>query len=84
MLLFHAAHHHAQMAGLDDDSDALGFDRVLDGLGNLRGEPFLNLQAAGEGFDEARYFAQADYFSVWDIGDVHLARRTGAGDARRG
>src|ERR1700688_93944 len=73
MLLFYSAHHHAQMASLYDYSDPLGLDRVLDGLSNLGGEPFLNLEAAGKGFDEARNFAQADYFSIWDIGDVHLA-----------
>ena len=57
MLFLDATHHHAEMAGLDDNADALRFDGVLDGLGNLGGEALLDLQAAREGFDEARYFA---------------------------
>src|SRR3981189_95337 len=63
------------MPGLDDDADALRFDGVLDRLRDLRGQPLLDLQAAREGFDEARYFAQADDFSVWDISHMHLAKK---------
>src|SRR6266404_6903505 len=63
------------MPGLDDYADALRFDGVLDRLRDLRGQPLLDLQAARESFDEARYFAQADDFSVWDIGDVYLAKK---------
>src|SRR5271169_5434595 len=74
MLFFDAAHHHAQMARLDDYADALRFDRILDRLRNLRGEALLNLQAAREGVDEARYFAQADHLSIWNIGHMHLAK----------
>ena len=44
MLLFHAAHHHAEMASFDDDAHALRLDYLLDGFGNLGGEAFLNLQ----------------------------------------
>src|SRR5258708_39875026 len=75
MLFFDAAHHHAQMPRLNDDADALRFDGVLDRLRNLRGHPLLDLQAAREDFDETRYFAQADDFSVWDIRHVHLAEK---------
>src|SRR5258708_11430847 len=75
MLLLDATHHHAQMPGLDDHADALWLDGVLDGLGNLRGQPLLDLQAARERLDEARYFAQADHFSVGDVGHVHLAKK---------
>ena len=48
VLLLDAAHHHAQMPGFDDDADALRFDGVLDGLGDLRGQALLDLQAARE------------------------------------
>src|SRR3981189_2323501 len=75
MLFLDATHHHAQMPGLDDNADALRFDRVLDRLRNLRGQPLLDLQAARERFDETRYFAQTDDFSVWDIGHVQLAKK---------
>src|ERR1700724_1914902 len=63
------------MPGLDDNPDALRFDGVLDRLRNLRGQPLLDLQAAREGFYEARYFAQADDFSVWYVGHMHLAEK---------
>src|SRR6266404_4744820 len=63
------------MPGLDDYADALRFDGVLDRLCDLRGQPLLDLQAAREDFDEARYFAQADDFSVWDISHVHFAKK---------
>src|SRR5208282_6558638 len=64
MLFLDASHHHAEMPGLDDHADALGIDSVLDGLGDLRGQALLDLQAARESVDEARDFAQADHFSV--------------------
>ena len=73
VLFFDAAHHHAEMAGFDDYADALRFDYFLDGFGDLGGEALLNLQAAGEEFDQARNFAEADDFAVGDVGDVHFA-----------
>src|SRR5216683_2394514 len=75
MLFLDATHHHAQMPGLDDHAYALWLDGVLDRLRNLRGQPLLDLQAARERFDEARYFAQADHFSVGDVGHVDLAKK---------
>src|ERR1700726_1970328 len=33
VLLFDAAHHHAEVAGFDDDANALRLDYFLDGLG---------------------------------------------------
>src|SRR5579883_2515825 len=53
VLLLDAAHHHAEVAGFDDHADALRRDDVLNGVGNLAGEAFLHLQAAGEDLDEA-------------------------------
>src|SRR5258708_9040170 len=63
------------MPRLDDNADALRFDGVLDRLRNLRSQPLLDLQAARERFNEARYFAQANDFSVWDVSHVHLAKK---------
>ena len=57
VLLFDAAHHHAEVAGFDHYADALRFDYTLDGLGDLRGHTLLDLQAAREYLDEARYLA---------------------------
>jgi len=73
VLFFYAAHHHAEVAGFDDYADALGFDYFLDGLGDLGGEALLNLQAAGEEFDQARDFAESDDASVGDVGYVDFA-----------
>jgi len=73
VLFFDAPHHHAEMAGFDDYAYALRLDYFLNGFGDLGGEALLNLQAAGEEFDEARNFAEADYFSVGDVGDVDFA-----------
>ncbi len=73
MLLFDAAHHHAEVLGLEDDGDALGVDGVGDGVGDLAGEALLHLQAAGEDVDEAGNFAEADDLAVGDVGDVGLA-----------
>ncbi len=61
------------MAGFDDDADTLRLDYFLDGFGDLGGEALLDLQAAGEEFDEARDFAEADHLAVRDVGDVHFA-----------
>jgi len=75
MLLFYPAHHHAEMARFNDHADALWLDGFLNGLGNLRGQPFLDLQAAGEDFDQARNLAQADDFAVRNICDVNFAKK---------
>ncbi len=74
MLLFYPAHHHAEMARFNDHADALWLDGFLNGLGNLRGQPFLDLQAAGEDFDQARNLAQADDFAVRNICDMDFAK----------
>ena len=73
-----------KMAGFDDYADALRLDDFLDGFGDLGGEALLNLQAAGEQFDQARNFAEADDFAVGNVGDVHFAEERAACGARRG
>src|ERR1700722_3175496 len=73
MLLLDAAHHHAQMPRLNDYADALGFDHFLDGFGDLGSEALLNLETAGEDFDQAWDFAETDHSAVGNVGDVDLA-----------
>ncbi len=51
----------------------LGPDGLVDGFGDLAGEALLHLEAAGEGIDEAREFAEANDFAGGDVGDVGLA-----------
>src|SRR5207302_1332779 len=66
---------HTEMAGLADDADALRLDRILDRLRHLLGEPLLNLKAAREGVHNARKLAQAEYFILRQVGDVHFAEK---------
>src|SRR5271155_4544766 len=75
MLFLYSAHHHTEMAGFDHHSHSLRVNGMLDGLGDLGGEALLDLQAARESVDEARDLAQADHFSVRDIGHVHFAKK---------
>ena len=46
--LLHAAQRHAQVLGLEHDADALGRELALEPVGDLRRQPLLDLQAAGE------------------------------------
>ena len=46
ILLLDAAHHHAQMLGLDHDTNARRLQHVVDGLSNLLGQSLLHLQAS--------------------------------------
>src|SRR4051794_11397896 len=43
MLLFDTAHHHAEVAGFDDDADAERVDDLLNRLSDLGGEALLYL-----------------------------------------
>ena len=51
MLFFDTPHHHAQVTCFDYDADALRIDRLLNSFCDLRGQAFLNLQAARENFN---------------------------------
>src|ERR1051326_6039305 len=75
MLLFNAAHHHAQVSRLNHHANALRIDSVLNGLSDLHRQTFLHLQAAGKDIDEARNLAQAQDLAVWDISDMNLAEK---------
>ncbi len=74
MLFLHSTHHHAEMTGFDHYADTLWLNGFLNGLGNLRGQSFLNLQAAGKYFNEPWNFAQADNFAIRNVGHVYLAK----------
>src|SRR5436305_6222801 len=73
MLFFYTAHHHAEMAGFDDDAHALRLDYLLNTLGDLGGEALLDLQTAGEQLELAGNFAEADDLAIRDIGDVNFS-----------
>src|SRR5690348_14384703 len=46
VLFLDTAHHHAEMPGLDDNTDTLRLNYFLNRLGNLRRQALLNLQPA--------------------------------------
>ena len=55
-----SARRHALMHALDDNADALGFQDVLDAVGNLCRHRFLYLQAAGKRLNDACKLADAN------------------------
>src|SRR6476619_3622542 len=67
------ARRHAVVRRLDNDADALRFQDVMDGVGNLRGHFLLNLQAPGIDVDHARELADADHAAIWNVGYPGLA-----------
>lgn len=69
-LFFDAAHDHAQVAGFDDDADALGFEGVHQRPGDLVRQAFLHLEAAGEDVGQPGELADADNPSAGDVADV--------------
>src|SRR5579864_9375670 len=73
VLLLDTAHHHAEVARLNDHADTLGLDDFLDSLCDLGGEALLDLQATREEFDQAWNFAEADDFAVRNVSHVHLS-----------
>lgn len=70
--LLNAAHHHAQVARLHDDSDALRVKDLHNGVGNLLGEALLNLQPPGEHLGDARELGEPDDGIGGDVANMHL------------
>jgi hypothetical protein len=60
VLLLDAAHHHAEVASFADDANTQGIDAFLDALRHLLCQALLDLQAASEGIDNPRDFAEPD------------------------
>src|SRR5690242_11977028 len=67
MLLLHAPHHHAQVASLNDHTDALRLDGVLNCFRDLRGQPLLHLQPAGKHFHQTWQLAQPDNLAIGNV-----------------
>ena len=70
ILLFHAAHHHAEMFCFHDNADATRLQTFHERVGDLDRELFLDLQSTSENIDNARDFGQANNFSVRNVSDV--------------
>ena len=73
VLFFDTAHHHAEMAGLDDDSDSLRLDDFLNCFRDLRGEAFLYLEPARKDFNQPWNLAEPDHPAFGDVRHVDLA-----------
>src|SRR5882672_3420763 len=71
--LVHAARGHALVRRLDDDGDATRLQDVLQGVGDLRRELLLDLQAVRIGVDHSGELADAYHALVRQIADMHLA-----------
>jgi hypothetical protein len=65
-----SAHRHAVVLGLDHHGHTAWPQRLLQFVGNLRGESFLDLQTPGIDLDQACEFAEADNTIRRQIGDV--------------
>ena len=68
-----AARRHAHMRGLDDHRHAARPQHMVDGVADLRGEPFLDLQALGENVHDARELGDADHAPGRQVADMRLA-----------
>src|SRR5512139_3338966 len=71
--LVDAAGGHALVRRLDDDGDAARLQDFLQGVGDLRRELLLDLQAEGEGVDHAGELADADDAVVRQVADMDPA-----------
>ena len=61
------------MLGLDKDHHALGLQLLHKGVGDLGGEPLLQLEPLGEHLHRPGHLAQTHHFPVGDIGDGRRA-----------
>lgn len=70
ILFFHAPHHHAHVTTLHDNTDAIGLNGVLYGLGNLLCEAFLDLESPREAIGNTRKLADSEHLVVGDVTDM--------------
>src|SRR6185295_14799597 len=72
VLLLDSAHSHAQVLGLEHDSDPKSVEFLHHSGGDLRGHALLHLQTPGVDLDQARQLREADDVVLGDIGDLRL------------
>ena len=71
--LLDPAQRHAHVLGLEHDADALGLELALEPARDLRRQPLLDLQGAGEQLDDPGQLREADdplAGQVADVGDA--------------
>lgn len=73
VLLFHAAHLHTHVFGLDDYHHSHRVEGFLDGFHDLEGEALLYLKAVGEDVHYTGYFGEPADIAVGNIGYVGFA-----------
>lgn len=70
--LLNASHDHAQVAGFHDNSNALGLEDFHNGVGNVLGQAFLDLEASRKHFGNAGKLRKANDGIAGNIANVHL------------
>ena len=71
VLLFNAAHAHAEVLGAQDDPDTDRVQFVHQHVRNLRREPLLHLQAARVHLDQTGQFADPNNVMFRNLSNVH-------------
>lgn len=71
-LLLHAAHRHAHVLALHDDSNATGLERFVQSEGDLARKALLHRQPPRKRLGNAGQLRKADDHTVGDIADVDL------------
>src|SRR6059058_3013152 len=71
--LANAAHRHAQVLGDADHGHPAGLQLFHQYVGDLAGEPLLQLQPSSIDIDNPRELADADHSTVRDVPDVERA-----------
>ncbi len=61
------------MKGFNHHPHTNGLKNVVQAVGDLFGQALLDLQAAAERIDNPGNFAYANYFPLWQIGDMTFA-----------
>src|SRR5919201_1081667 len=67
--LANPSHDRAQMSRLEYDANTLRLEVVLQEVGDLLGQPLLDLEPAGVCLDDARDLRQADNVAARDVGN---------------
>jgi hypothetical protein len=74
VLLLDTAHHHAQVSGLDDYTDAEGAGHFGDGACNLYGHLFLNLKTSRKNVDQTGDFGQSKNPPTRKVADMAIPK----------
>src|SRR6516164_1240733 len=61
------------MLCFDDNCHSTRVDFVIDGVGDLRGQPFLHLEPSGKHINMPRYFAEPDNLAIRNVSHVTFA-----------